>query len=274
MSSETTLVKSAQYLSLATGLIFLLAAILAGFHSLDLGWPSLVAWPTMEASSACAGFGTTSAVSLALFQFFRLQRISSSSRRLDAARRGIIQAYEVLQKERPTRQIAWVNAARLVLRSNELARALTEQVHEREWKLFVEEWRVAYLEYLQADYTYFFGTEELKRFPDDLKIERRDLEALASKIADNRTFEIDGYHSSLFADLVLSERSIKVIYEFARLYDQADDPLQSCEPFKEEEIEEVGNYHLNGLFAFLRIRRKYNLDGGEVSEWPKSLETD
>lgn len=199
----------------------------------------------------------------AVYQFFRVQRISSSERRLDAAQRGVRQAYEVLQNERPTRQIAWVNAARLILRANALADSLTEDVHDREWRLFVEEWRVAFLEFLQADHTYYFGIGPFERFPDYINISHVDLEDIAERVADERSITIDGYSSSLYSDFILSERAIKVIYEFSRSYDPDDDPILSRQIFSELDIEDVGNSHLNGLIAFLRIRRRYSFSGGE-----------
>jgi hypothetical protein len=251
---------------LVMGAVFTVCAVTALAHTVSLGAPSMIAWTPSVAATSAAGFGTTAAIFFALYQHFTALEDARSERKLNAARRGIEQAWHVLDREQPTRNMAWVNAARLILRSRNLANELTNQDHKKEWALFVEEWKIRILPFLSASHEYYFGYGDFSPFESDTDISEKDIHSIAESSAQEKSLSIGGYSSTLFADTILNERAIRTVYLFTRIYDQNDDPIKKETQFSDQEIEEVSNSHLNGLFSFLKIRRDYYFFGAEVKK--------
>jgi len=248
------------------GAVFLLSAIVAGFHSIPLGLPSLVHWDAGVAAAACAGFATTAVIFFTLSQFARVTAEASSARRLSAAQRAIQQAHDIQETESPSRRIAWVNAARLLLRAEQLSNELSVKAHKTEWNLFREEWRIRLLKFFKAPPRYYFGLDALEPHASDLKITEEDIKQIALDMDDVRTFQIGGYSSTVFADTRLSDRSIRAVFRFVANYDPDDDPLQSLEDDQELFRENVEFQNLHGLHAFIKISENYDLSHGRASK--------
>jgi hypothetical protein len=111
------------------GGLFLVIAVIAGFHTFSFGWPALVPWRPDTAASVMAGAGTVSAILFGLAQFGDQQIVQRSKHCLDAAMRGVERAHEVLGQDHEERNLVWVNAARLIQRSLRLATNLSEPDH-------------------------------------------------------------------------------------------------------------------------------------------------
>lgn len=267
LRSARKLAKSA---FLFLGVLFATCATVALAHTISFGVPSLVNWAPSVAATASAGFGTTSAIFFAMYQHFTSQEDAQSERSPNAAIRGVQQAWDVLDKERPNRNTAWVNAARLILRSLKLANELSNSGHQKEWALFVEEWKIRFLPFLSASHEYYFGYGQLRPFEPKTEISASDIQIIAESSYEETSLEIGGYSSSLHADTMLNQRAIRTVYMFSRIYDQRDDPIQSERPFNDEEIEEVSNRHLIGLFSYLKIRQDYLFFGPEVQKRPRA----
>lgn len=256
------LVRAITWVTAPLGFVFVVGAVIALAHIFSLGFPTLVGWPPNVAAAVAAGFGTTAAVSFGIFQHFYSEETNRSERNLEAARRGIQQAWEVLSNDSPTRNMAWVNAARLVLRSQKLALQITRNEHRSEWNLFVEEWKIRFLPFLTASHEYYFGYGSFEEFSPSLELSNLDIAKIAEAVDQVTSLSIGGYSSTLYSDTQVRERAIKVIIDFTSIYDPADDPIQDHDELSEGDLWNISSRHLNGLFVFAKIRREYRFEDG------------
>ena len=129
------------FLSNMLGGVFLSVAVVALFHTVSFGWPPLINWRPDVAASVMSGAGTIGLIFFGFGTWFGGRVTQRSKNYLDFATEGIRRAYSVLESDQPTRNIAWVNAARLIRRAEKVASNIVEADHEDAWKLFREESR-------------------------------------------------------------------------------------------------------------------------------------
>lgn len=251
-------------LLLFLGALFLVVAIVSAFHSIDQGLPSWLNWDTGDAATASAGFATVAAIFLGLYQFQHQGLSDLSKFALEMATAGVQRAHTVLREDKPTRNIAWVNAARLLSRSQDTATGITEQDHVHAWELFHEEWRIRFHEFLRCGPRYYFGLDTCDAYQKDIVIDDEAVRQMLVDSARVTKVEIDGFSSTGFSDTILVERAIRVIYEFAKAPANWTNHLAGRSAFTSDQVEDLNMQGMNGLLAFIKIRRKYDLVDGTV----------
>lgn len=242
---------------------FLTVAVVAGFHTFSWGLPSLIAWQPDVAGNVMAGTGTVAAIFFGVAQWSATQFHQQSKHTLDTASEGIRRAYAVLEADLPTRNIAWVNAARLVKRSLAVADSITQQEHIDAWKLFRDEWRIRLMKFLDADLSYYFGVEPWKQ-SELLNVTPALIEDLAKRSETQRVLEIEGLHSTQNDLKMVTGRALKTIYDFVTDYDPADEPLDGVEDFDEEARDNLLSRNHYGALAYTILRDKYTFVGGKA----------
>ncbi|MBK8199134.1 MAG: hypothetical protein IPK75_12280 [Acidobacteria bacterium] len=253
----------------ALGALLLLSSLVCAAHSISLGLPAIIQIDANSAAGSAGAFAAGSGLFFAINQYYRSELVHRSQRALDAACRGVERAWLVIDSDAPTRNIAWVNAARLLLRAQHLSKSITEEYHEREWRLFTEEWKIKFLPFLSNSHEYYFGLPSSDPVVPATKIEKTDIDSIAERSVVETSLEIDGYSSTLHANSFVSERAIRVIFEFTEIYDHNDDPLNNTRGFLDDGMTQVENRHLLGLLAYLKIRLRYLFIGEEVRERSK-----
>lgn len=245
------------------GVLFLAVSLIAGFHTFSLGAPSLVGWSPDTAASVMAGTGTVAAILFAIGQFAALEMTRRSQACLDAARDGIRRAHDVIIADEPTRNIAWVNAARLVRRSLTLSNQIATPDHRETWKLFREEWRIRFLKFIDADLRYYFGVGELVPV-EVLNIDQARIDQLATVTHRRRELNIAGLTAEHADTLMIVPRALKTIYDFVREFDGNDDPLDDAPDFDEVDDGQLMRRDHFGLLAYTRLLDRYTFHGGRA----------
>lgn len=250
-------------LLLAGGFLFLAASALAALHSVALGLPSLVRWTVGEAATACAGFGTISAVLFALYQFVRQWVHARSKFSLDMAMAGVQRAHAIIGEASPTSRIGWINAARVMSRALKTAANVSEQDHLDAWELFREEWRITFYYVLLRSPEYFFGLPEPPNYEDaNAHYDDATVRRLMGQQIAHRATSRSGRSSEGSGFRMLDTASIKVFYDFAKFPSDYADPMDR-ERFSPQEIDRVER-DMFGLSVFLRAARRYYTVGNQV----------
>ncbi|MEZ6028349.1 MAG: hypothetical protein R3C46_01240 [Hyphomonadaceae bacterium] len=247
------------WIGLALG--FLLLAGAAGAHTFSWGLPSLVGWKPDTAAAMMAGSATVAAILFGLAQFGDRQVTQRSQYCLEAATQGIRSAYEVLQQDHEDRNLVWVNAARLVLRSLKLASNLSEPDHIEAWKLFREEWRIRFLRFLDADLPYYFGVQSYSPFTN-VEVTKEVVEDLHKRSMQTRTLTIEGLDASIDDSKMVTARALRAIYDFVLAYDRNDEPLDDVSDWSDTDMHELLNRDHYGLRAYLEVKRSHHYLGG------------
>lgn len=249
------------------GLGFLLAAVVAAFHSLPSVLPSLLGWTVGEAATACAGFATVSAVLFALYQFSAQWTSEASRFALNLAMQGVQQAHAVIVAQKPPTNIAWVNGARLLLRAQSVAENIEDEVHKAAWDLFKEEWRIKFHHLIAAPAEYYFGLPEIPDpEPHDLDYTDERLQAMMRRASYQPTIKMTGRSGHGSEDTMISPTALKIVFDFTRYptdYEKSD-RLRSAGSFSQVDIDELDMLGRWGLFAYLRARKKYGVAFGKV----------
>jgi hypothetical protein len=248
------------------GLAFVALTMIAVAHSVAFGLPSLINWQTDDAIATTATFGTVAAIFIGLFQFRHQDEIQRSQFALDVAKEGVARAYQVLGSDQPTRRIAWVNAARILLRSTEAARNIKEPDHAASWELHKEEWRIKFVPFLRCSPQYYFGLGTFDQYGESIKLDDGEIKRLLEGTNVVTEFEVANYSSTSLSDKMLQERVIRVIFEFAAFPDSWIDPLKETDRFADAEIQRLDNQDLNGLLGYVKVRRGFRLVDGKVTK--------
>lgn len=247
----------------AFGSVFLLIAVAAGCHTFSWNIPSLMNWSPEVAANMMAGSGAVAAIFFGLSQWMANQATARSKQNLDAACEGIRRAYDVLTGDKPERSFAWVNAARLILRSLDLADRLTEEDHTRAWKLFREEWRIRFVSFLSADLPYYFGVGEWTP-ATKINVTPQLISSLAKQSWAERELEIEGLHASISDTRMLSERALRAIFNLVTMYDPNDEPLDKIEDFDKATKDALLRRDHYGAYAYLELTERFTFIGGEA----------
>ncbi|WP_048441059.1 hypothetical protein [Caenimonas sp. SL110] len=224
---------------------FLLAALM-GLLAVDLLlvtiWIAVrLASDTATGSPAeVAPFFVAAGVFLALVSLLLNRRREASKDYLESATDLIEKAYEVLNDRddagRPKNsRINWLTSARLLRKSEQIARRITDRSHVQIWKEKLEYWRGKLHDLILP------GNEG---FPSSYYAEKPD-------------------HLYAWSDDVrepLSLKSLAVLYRFVRWPAGHEDPLKDDEGFTEDEIQKMAMFGPRGLGELLEdfheLRRK------------------
>lgn len=257
---------------LASGGIFLFAAIVAAVHSVALGVPSLLNWTVGEAATACAGFGTVAAISFALYQFSRERLIERSKFALDMAMAGVERSYAVLTAVEPPTNIAWVAGARVLLRAQTLATNITEVEHHAAWRLFEEEWRIKFHHLTTKPAEYYFGLPSPSATHEKLDYQDAHLKTMMLASGYEPSITMTNRQGSASFDRMLNPRPLKVIFDFAQFPEnyRETDGLQTIGKFSRSDRDRMDIGNLWGLFAYLYARDKWTIGFRKLHDRPGS----
>jgi hypothetical protein len=215
---------------------FLLGA-LVGLLVVDL--LLVAAWTSLRLASDAANvspaeiapFFVAAGVLLALVSLLLNRRREASKDYLESASDLIEKAYEVLNDRddagRPRNsRINWLTAARLLRKSEEIAKRITDRSHVEIWKEKIEYWRGKFHDLI------FPSTAG---FPSSYYAEKP--EHLYGWLDDDQE--------------PLSVKSLAVLYRFVRWPEGHDDPLKNETGFSDEEIHKMAMFGPRGLGELL-----------------------
>ena len=248
---------------LLAGFCLMLFALVAMFHTVDFGIPSLLSWDRNIASRMLGGTATSAVVFFGLAQWLIAQMEQRSRHCLEAAMEGVKCAYNMISGDEPSRNIAWVNGARLILRSQILASRVSEQDHKETWRLFKEEWRIRFLKFIDANVEYYFGIGKMES-GDHTTLDEEKIQKLATQSVKKKSLNIETIHSDLTGSTRITLRSLKVIFDFVKEYNLEDDPLSKSPKIEEHDLEDVLGRDHYGLSAYLDTMDRYVFIGDSV----------
>jgi len=191
------------------------------------------------------------ALTLALFGFiwqiyayFRQGQYDKSAFRLASALDAFEEAHKLLRDKNNDRVI-WITAARALGRGTRIASGITEEVHKDVLEVQRDRYRLIFGVILGFDNqgvtgSFFYGA------PDDI-VDIDDAAKHASKDEKGRPQLRN-----------LSEKTLKVIWDFAQFPDRYEDPISDVSEFSEKDVNndfKILSYP--GLFEFLRHYRKF-----------------
>ncbi len=261
----------AAVLSNVFGGLFLFVAVVGLFHTASFGWPSLIGWKPDVAAGVMSGAGTVAVIFFGFGTWFGSRVSQRSKSYLDLAIDGIRRAYDVLELDQPSRNIAWVNAARLIRRAEKVAGNIVEADHADAWKLFREEWRIRLGKFLNADLGYYFGVDALKPAPTEIHVTEKLIQDLAKRSFKPTTLSIDGLES--FDDensMIGARRALKVIVDFVRLYDTTDEALDGVTAITDDDREKLLWSGHRGFRAYLDTLESYSFVEGKATKRKQS----
>jgi hypothetical protein len=224
----------------------LLLGTLIGLLAVDL--LLVTAWTSVRLASDAATvspaeiapFFVAAGVLLALVSLLLNRRREASKDYLESASDLIEKAYEVLNDRddagRPRNsRINWLTSARLLRKSEEIAKRMTDRSHLQIWKEKLEYWRGRFHDLIYPD---------AAGFPSSYYAEKP--ENLFAWSDDDRE--------------PLSLKSLAVLYRFVRWPEGHDDPLKSDAEFSDEEIHKMATFGPRGLGELLedfqQLRKK------------------
>jgi hypothetical protein len=250
----------------AIAAVFFLLSMVAAAHIFALGVPTILKWTTGEAATACAGFATVAAVSLALFQFQRQSTIANSKFALDMAMSGIERSHQVITTNATARNIAWVNGARILLRALAVANDIREPEHRSAWELFKEEWRIRFHALIDQQAEYYFGLPAAPSYANHIDYSDDRLAKLMLESSREMSITLEGRSGTENPNTMLNLRALKAVFDFARFPEnyRDTDVLQAVGEFSKADIDALDIGSRWGLFAYLRARKTMNVSYGQV----------
>jgi len=187
---------------------------------------------------------------------YRKDRAYEKSRfALESALQSFDEALRVLSDGNNNR-VTWISAARIISRGQHLAKAATEPVHADLLAVQMERYRREFGKVLGFDNpeqgAWFFYGSQMKGHPTDLA-------------AKESTAKIDSPLGTSPAIKSLSEKSLRVIYDFAQYPKDYEDPIG--EGFSEAESERPGfNVMWPGLNEYIKHIREFTSNNGALTK--------
>lgn len=179
---------------------------------------------------------TLCAVIVAWFTWTKNGERSASGDYLDSAKDLLEKAHAALdvrdEEGRPqNKRMHWLTAARLICTAEEVASKIREESHKRIWEEHVSYWRGRFYDLINPG---------IEGFPSEYYAERP--EHMYAYTAEDRE--------------PLSERSLAVLYRFAKWPEGRPDPMRGIPAFTEAEIDTMQMFGPRGLGNLLeRVRQ-------------------
>ncbi len=237
---------------LCFGVVFMLLAIASAAHCFSFGLPSILPWNTAIAASAAGSFATVAAIFFGLYQFRHQDDVQRSQFALALAKEGVEHACQVLASDKPTRRMAWVNAARLLLRAEATAGSIRETDHLASWGLHREEWRIRLLPFLRCSHRFYFGLGDFNECGTSVSIDQDEMQGLFAESAFTSSFSAPGLSWEGDSHTRVQEHVVRVIFNFVSSSTDPQDPLAGSEGFSESELEKLGERDLWGVLGYVK----------------------